>query len=42
MQLNDVVYGEWIMADSGFINSHYSLTPIDLMGRPFGLSKPEL
>lgn len=40
--LQDTVYSEWIMADSGFVNSNYSITPIDLVGRPYGLSKAEL
>ena len=30
------------MADLGFINSNYSITPFDLVGRPYGLTKAEL
>jgi hypothetical protein len=29
------------MADSGYVNSNYLLTPLDLIGRPYGLSKIE-
>lgn len=29
------------MADSGFVNNNFSVTPLDLIGRPFGLTKVE-
>lgn len=34
-------YREFILADSGYVNCSYLVTPIDLKGRPGGLTKAE-
>jgi hypothetical protein len=39
--VNGHEYREFLLADSGYTNCSYLVTPIDLKGRPGGLSRIE-
>ena len=39
--MNNLEYREFILGDSGYSVSSYLVTPIDLVGRPHGLSSEE-
>lgn len=39
--VNGYEYREFLLADSGYTNCSYMVTPIDLKGRPGGLSYEE-